>query len=111
MGTATATAPAKTDAKPKNVTIRGRLSFPVFTAQEAFDKAQASPNMKFKPATVADAKPEINLLLEQSQLDKLRSHILDVYFPYIVDREKNGESKDALTADEVKKLTEQIMLP
>jgi hypothetical protein len=103
--TTTATAPAKADAKPKNVTIYGRLSFPTWTAQAAYDRSQKG---QYPAADVASAAPDFQLLLEPAQLDKLRNHITGVFFPYCVQQEQNGEKRDVLSAKEVADLTAQI---
>lgn len=108
MATATATAPAATGAKPKNVTIYGRLSFPVWTAQAAFDRSQKG---QYPAKSVAEAKPDFSLLVDQAQLDKLRNHVIGEFFPYCIEQEKNGEKRDVLSAAEVKVITDQIQLP
>lgn len=101
MGTAVA-------AKPKTCTIYGRLSFPAFTAQQAFDRSQSG---KYPAKSVAEAKPDFQLLVEPTQLDKLRSHITGVYLPFCVQRKQDGEKRDAFTAAEAKGLTEQLNDP
>jgi hypothetical protein len=88
---------------PKTVTIYGRLSFPRFTAQEAFTASQSG---KYPAKDVASAKPEFNLVLEQPQLDKFLAHVKDVFFPYCIEQSTKGEKRDVLTAAEVKKLTD-----
>jgi hypothetical protein len=90
---------------PQAVTIYGRLSFPRFTAQEAFDKSQGS---QYPAKSVAEAKPDCQLLVEQGQLDKLMNHIENVFFPYCIEREQAGEKKGQLSAAEVKKLLEGL---
>ncbi len=106
--TTTAVAPTRPGTKEKNCTIYGRLSFPTWTAQEAYDRSQSG---QYKAESVEKAAPNFQLLLEDTQLDKLRTHITDVYFPYTVAREAAGEKRDILTPAEVKALTEQIMSP
>ncbi len=106
--TTTATAPARPGVKEKNCTIYGRLSFPTWTAQEAYERSQSG---QYKAESVEKAAPSFQLLLEQHQLDKLRNHIVDVYFPYTVAREAAGEKRDILTPAEVQALTEQINKP
>lgn len=90
---------------PKAVTIYGRLSFPRFTAQEAYDKSQGS---KYPAKDVASAKPDFQLLVEQGQFDKFLTHVENEFFPYCVEQEKNGEKRDTLTAAEVKKLMDGL---
>jgi hypothetical protein len=90
---------------PKLVTIYGRLSFPVWTAQAAYDRSQKG---KYPAADVASAAPDFNLLVEQPQLDKLTNHISSVFLPYCVEQEKAGEKRDALSAKEAKDLESQL---
>jgi hypothetical protein len=90
---------------PKNVTIFGRLSFPTWTAQAAFDRGQKG---KFPPKTVADAAPDFNLLVDQAQYDKLVNHVLTEFLPYCVQQEVAGEKRDALAQDEVDEIVAQI---
>lgn len=97
-------APTK-EKSPKVVTVYGRLSFPTFTAQEAFARSQTG---KYPAASPAEAAPDFQLLLEQSQHDKLMNHIEQVFLPYCVEQEQKGEKRDVLSAAEVKKILVQI---
>jgi hypothetical protein len=90
---------------PKTVTIYGRLSFPVFTAQEAYAKSQGG---KYPAKSVAEAKPDFQLLVDKAQLDKLMTHVEQVFFPYCVEQGEKGEKRDVLTKAEVKKLLDGI---
>lgn len=93
------------DKSPKVVTIYGRLSFPTFTAQEAYARSQKG---QYPAASVAEASPDFQLLVEQSQFDKLLTHVKDVFLPYCIEQEKKGEKRDVLTAKEVKSLVDGI---
>ena len=77
---------------PKNVTIRGRLSFPRFKHAEAVAFAANSQFDKIKPAD--QIASSFTLLLEPDQKDKLLKHITDVYLPYAAEQHKNGEKRD-----------------
>jgi len=90
-----------TEVNPKVVTVYGRLSFPVWTAQEAYDRSQKS---KFPAKTVAEAKPEYNLMLEEAQYKKVMNHIENVFLPYCIQQSTKGEKRDVLDAKEVKQL-------
>ncbi len=90
---------------PKVVTIYGRLSFPTFTAKEAYDRSQKG---SYPAADIASAAPDFQLLLEQPQLDKLMNHITNEFFPYCIEQEKKGEKRDVLTDKEVAKLVADI---
>lgn len=90
---------------PKVVTIYGRLSFPSFTAQQAFELSQKG---SYPAKDVSEAAPSFQLLVEQAQLDKLRNHVLTEFFPYCLEQTKAGEKRDLLDDKEVKALTAQI---
>jgi len=90
---------------PKVVTIYGRLSFPTFTAQAAFERSQKG---QYPAKSVAEAAPDFQLLLEQAQLDKLMNHITGEFFPYCIAQEQAGEKRDVLSDKEVAKLTADI---
>lgn len=96
--------PKQQESNPKVVTVRGRLSFPSWTAQEAYDRSQ-SGEYPFK--SVAEAKPEFSLVLEQPQVDKLVTKIVDEFLPYCVQQHEKDEKKDRLAPDEAKALAEQ----
>ncbi len=94
------------DKSPKNITIYGRLSFPRFTHKEA---VMANKKSSFVKADEADVSPEFNLLVEQAQLDKLKTHILDVFLPFVEENyAKDPKSRDALDPKVVKKIREKI---
>lgn len=90
---------------PKKLTLYGRLSFPAFTAQEAYDKSQGG---QYPAKSVEEAKPSFQLLLEQGQVDKFMQHIENVFFPYCIQQEAAGEKRDKLTSAEVKKLLDGL---
>ena len=101
-------ATAQKDKSPKQITFWGRLSFPKWTAQEAFDSSQGS---KYPAKSVAEAKPSFNLVVEQGQLDKVRDHAVNTFLPYCQAQDKAGEKRDALTAAEVKDILKQVKDP
>ena len=86
---------------PKTVTIYGRLSFPTFTAKEAYDRSQKG---SYPAADIASAAPDFQLLVEQAQFDKLMNHVENVFFPYCIAQHAAGEKRDVLDKAEVKKL-------
>ena len=86
---------------PTTVTIYGRLSFPVFSYQEAVARNAKSPNPK---ADITKVTPEFNLLLEQAQLDKLLTHVKNEFLPYCEQQSARGEKRNALTPAEVKRV-------
>ena len=92
---------AKTEA---NVTIYGRLSYPRWTYQEALAANASAP----QPRQPDQVTPDFNLLLEQPQFDKLKTHVLDVFFPWLVERHKAGEKRNALDATHIARLTKQV---
>ena len=91
---------------PKNVTIRGRVSFPVWTYNEAIERNKTS---KFPENDPAKIKPEFNLLVEEGQLDKLTDHILNVFLPYCAEQYKKGEKeRDAMEPKVIKRIADLI---
>ena len=90
---------------PKNVTIYGRLSFPTFTAQEAYDRSQKG---SYPAADVASAAPDFMLLVSQGQWEKFKKHATEEFLPYVAERGKAGEKKDALELKEVKALIDGL---
>jgi hypothetical protein len=91
---------------PQNVTIYGRLSFPRFTHKEA---VIANKKSQFVQADEGDVKPEFNLLIERGQLEKLKTHIEDVFLPFVEEQfAKDPKSKNALDPKVVKKI--RVML-
>jgi hypothetical protein len=90
---------------PKTVTIWGRLSFPTWTAQEAYDR-----NLRgnYPSKDVASASPDFQLLVDDAQWSKLLKHITDVFLPYCAEQNSKGESRDALEPAEVKMLLDGI---
>ena len=90
---------------PKNVTIKGRLSFPRFSHREA---VAANERSKFKKADPSEVAPEFNLLIEQDQLDKLKDHILNVFLPYVEQQAANKEKRDVLSPKLIQKIKDKI---
>ena len=96
---------------PKNVTLRGRLSFPQFTHAQAVENAKRSSIKQIADTannTPDKVKPEFNMLIEQEQLDKLRTHILDVFLPYVEQQHAKGEKRDALEPKIVAKIKARL---
>jgi hypothetical protein len=87
------------------VTLWGRLSFPTWTAQEAYDR-----NLKgnYPSKDVASASPDFQLLLNDVQWAKFLKHATEVFLPYCAEQNKKGEKKDALEDREVKMLIDAI---
>lgn len=89
---------------PKTVTVYGRLSFPNFNYQQAVARNAKSQFAK-DPAEVA---PDFNLLVEQTQLDKLVNHVRTEFLPYCAQQEKDGQKRDALDAGQIDRLVKQL---
>jgi hypothetical protein len=86
---------------PKTVTIYGRLSFPTFTAKEAFDLSQKG---QYPAKDVASAAPSFSLLVGQTQWEKFLKHATEVFLPYCETQHAKGDKKDSLDPNEVKQL-------
>ena len=89
----------------KTVTVWGRLSFPAFTAQEAYDFSQRG---SYPAKDVASAAPSFLLVLNDTQWEKFRKHCVDVFLPYCAQQHAKGEKRDAMSPADVKKLIEAI---
>ena len=85
----------------KNITLTGRLSFPVWTMERAI-----ALNAKSKwPVDADQVACTFNMFLEKDQYDKLITHLKDVYLPWVVSQDgKRG----GLPQNEVDKLIEAI---
>lgn len=93
---------------PATVTIYGRLSFPTFTWQEAVERNRTAPR-NIQVSKDEDVKPSFNLLLEEAQLDKLMTHIKDVYLPWVSDQHKAGADRfKQLDDKQVARLVKQL---
>lgn len=90
---------------PKAVTIWGRLSFPTWTAQEAYDR-----NLKgdYPSKDVASAAPDFQLLVNDVQWGKFLKHATETFLPYCVQQEAKGEKRDSLNAAEAKALADGL---
>ena len=85
---------------PQNVTVYGRLSWPVWTHDEAVTR-----NIKSKYPQDADkVTAEFNLLLDAAQFDKFRTHVRDEFLPWCEQQLAAGETRNALDAKQVKQL-------
>jgi len=85
----------------KTVTIRGRLSYPVLTYQEALARNETS---QYKKADLAKVSPSFNLLVEGPQLQKLVDHLRNIFLPYCVQQEAKGQTNDALDKKQAEKI-------
>ena len=89
---------------PQTVTIHGRLSWPVWTMEAAIERNKTS---KYPKADDRVA-PSFNLFVEQDQLDKLIKHVETEFLPWVEERGKNGEKRNALSSREIKKIKDLI---
>ena len=89
---------------PQTVTIYGRLSWPVWTMEAAIERNAKS---KFPKADDRVA-PSFNLFVEADQLDKLIKHVETEFLPWVEERGKNGEKRNALSSREIKKIKDLL---
>jgi hypothetical protein len=92
-------------ANEKAVTFYGRLSFPTFTADAAYQR-----NLKgsYPTPDVASTSPDFSLLVTEAQWLKVKKHITEVFLPYCVEQHKKGEKRDALTPAEAKDIADGL---
>lgn len=86
--------------QPSNVTVYGRLSWPVFSHAEAVSRNARSDY----PLPAEQVTPTFNLLLEQPQLNKFINHVTDVFLPWV----QSGEAKTTLDERQVDMLLKQL---
>lgn len=89
----------------KNVTIYGRVSFPQWTAEEAY---QSSLRGSYPAADVGSASPNFMLVVNDAQWAKFRDHAINVFLPYCAQQHAKGEKRDALSPKEVQALIEGL---
>lgn len=89
----------------KQITLRGRLSFPTLTAEAAYERSKSG---QYPVDSPEKASPDFQLLLDQAQLDKFLKHATEVFLPWLAEREAAGEKKDALTKKEVQALEKTV---
>lgn len=93
--------------KPKALTIRGRLSFPNFTYEQALRQNKKSDY----PKADEKVRPNFNMLLTQVQQDKLIAYIKDEFLPWVEEQEKaypKASDKSGLSAANIKKITRAL---
>ena len=93
---------------PQNVTIYGRLSFPVFSHKEAVARNAKSD---FPQADPGDVKPEFNMLVDDAQFTKFMTHVKDVFLPFCLAQHTAGEKRNALDAAQIKRITDVLDNP
>ena len=86
--------------KPKDLTIKGRVSYPTFTYAEAVSRNVKS---KYPKADVNTIRPSVDLLLAPSAAEKLVEYLLGEFLPYVEGLGKQ-DAKGGLSAGEVKLL-------
>ena len=89
---------------PQTCTIYGRLSYPVWTYNEAVARNAKSTY----PQKPEDITPEFNLLVEQAQLDKLLTAIRGEFLPFCLEQFNAGEKRNALEKQHIDKLLKQL---
>jgi hypothetical protein len=86
---------------PKSITFYGRLSYPVWTAQDAYDRSLKG---SYPAKDIASVSPDFQLLVSQAQFDKVMNHLVNVFLPYCKEQFDKGEKRDALDDSAIKKL-------
>lgn len=90
------------------VTVGGRLSFPQLTAQLAYTQSQSGT---YPAADVASASPNFTLLLNDTQTEKIKKALVEVFLPFCVEQHKKGEKRNALAPAQVKMILDSIEDP
>ena len=93
-----------------NVTIMGRLSFPTFTAQQAFERSQRG---QYPAKTPGEAAPDFQILVNETNWEIFHKFATETFLPYCVEQnnlpaESGKKAKDWLKPDEAKRLADQL---
>ena len=91
-------------AYPPTITLKGRLSFPALTMEDAI----ALNDRSTYPVTPDRVKPSFNLLIDQDTLDQLVAFLEDEFLPFCGMQFKANESKNALEPKHVKRLATSL---
>lgn len=88
-----------------NLTVSGRLSYPVFTYAEALERNNSKSKYPKKPEQVA---PDYNLLLEQDGEDKVVNFLVNTFIPELREQIKTEQRLKDLTPDLIDELVEKL---
>lgn len=93
-----------------SVTVSGRLMWLKATAEEAFEFSKIG---KFPKKDVADAQPHFNLLLNDTQYDKVVRWATDEFLPSCIESFKSygDKGRNALEPDDVDLILKEIAKP
>ncbi|MGV0949440.1 MAG: hypothetical protein ACOYB3_02120 [Azonexus sp.] len=95
-------------ANENQVTVGGRLSFPQLTAQVAYTQSQSG---SYPAKDVASASPNFMLLLNDTQAEKFKKALIEVFLPFCAEQHKKGEKRSALSPAHIKMILESIEDP
>lgn len=90
---------------PTVVSIKGRLSYPVWDHAAAVARNAKS---KFPQADPQKVRAEFNLLLTAEMQKILVDHLINEFLPFTQKRQAAGEAKNALDATAVKRVIEVL---
>lgn len=88
----------------KKFNARGAITYSQFTMPQAVANNERSKFPK-QPDKIA---PSIQLLLDAAQLDRIITHIRDVYLPEAAKRGAAGDKRDAFDAAQIKKFEKAL---
>ena len=95
-------APANNEFKKFNA--RGAITYSNFT----MGQARAANERSDYPKTPEKIAPDVQLLLDEVQFERIRTHLVDVYLPEAVARKKAGEKKDAFDQKQADKIARAL---
>lgn len=78
----------------KKLNIRGGVTYSDFTYDQAL-KSNERSDPKYKKSDLTKVAPQVQLLLDKVQRDRVIAHLRDVYVPETIKRSAAGEKKDA----------------
>ena len=94
---------------PKSITIKGRLSYPSFTMEQALALNAKSEHKK----PDEQVSPEFNLLIEADQMALIKDHLLNEYLPFAEQNwadnpDPKGNTRDAFPPKLAKRIRDVI---
>lgn len=90
---------------PSVVSIKGRLSYPVWDHAAAVARNAKS---KFPETDPQKVRAEFNLLLTEEMQKVLVDHLINEFLPFTQKRKASGETKNALEAKDAQRLIELL---
>lgn len=93
-----------TDKDFKKFNARGAITYSQFTMPQAI----ANNDRSSFPKTPDKIAPTVQLLLDETQVDRIVAHIRDIYIPESIKRQAAGEKRDAFDKKQADKILKAL---